>query len=47
MQSASGYAIASIVDINNYTVTVSATATVGNTKGGGTVASAGPVTLEA
>mgnify|MGYP003110843691 FL=1 len=47
MQSANGYAIASVVDINNYTITVSATATVGNTKGGGTFASAGPVTLEA
>ena len=47
MESASGYAITSVLDANNYTITVSATATVGNTKGGGTFASAGPVTLEA
>lgn len=47
MQLAVGYSVASVVDVNNYTVTVSATATSGTTKGGGTFASAGPVTLEA
>ena len=46
MENASGYSIVSVVDSNNYTVTVSGTATTGSIKGGGKVASAGPVTLE-
>tara|TARA_R100000742_G_C4263150_1_gene81000 strand:- start:497 stop:1006 length:510 start_codon:yes stop_codon:yes gene_type:complete len=46
MELAIGYAIASVVDTDNYTVTVSATATTGSIKGGGKIASAGPVTLE-
>ena len=40
MQGSSGYTIQSVVDTN------SATATLGNTTGGGGIASAGPVTLE-
>jgi len=46
MQNASGYSIASVVDTDSYTVSVSDTATVGSVKGGGKIASAGPVTLE-
>jgi len=46
MELAIGYAIASVVDTDNYTVSVSATATTGSIKGGGKIASAGPVTLE-
>ena len=46
MELAAGYAIASVVDTNNYTVTVSATATTGSIKGGGKISSSGPVTLE-
>ena len=38
--------IQSVVDTNRYTISVSATATLGNTTGGGGIASAGPVTLE-
>ena len=47
MENSSGFTIASVVDTNNYTITVSDTATVGSIKGGGKIASAGPVTLEA
>ena len=47
MENSSGFTIASVVDTNNYTITVSDTATVGLIKGGGKIASAGPVTLEA
>jgi hypothetical protein len=43
---ASGYAVTK-VDENNYTITVSGTATVGGIRGGGDFASAGPVTVEA
>ena len=46
MESASGYSIVSVVDDDSYTVTVSGTATAGSVKGGGKIASAGPVTLE-
>ena len=46
MENSSGYSIASVVDENNYTVSVSGTAVTGSTKGGGSIASAGPVTLE-
>ena len=46
MENSSGFTIASIVDTNNYTITVSDTATIGSIKGGGKIASAGPVTLE-
>mgnify|MGYP003678886108 CR=1 FL=1 len=46
MELAAGYAIVSVVDTNNYTVSVSATATTGSIKGGGKVVSAGPVTVE-
>ena len=46
MELAAGYTIASVVDTDNYTVSVSATATTGSIKGGGKIASAGPVTLE-
>jgi len=46
MQNASGYSIVSVVDADSYTVSVSDTATVGSVKGGGKIASAGPVTLE-
>ena len=46
LQAAAGYSIVSVVDENNYTISVSATATTGSIKGGGHVASAGPVTLE-
>ena len=38
--------IQSVVDTDRYTVSVSATATLGNVSGGGGVASAGPVTVE-
>ena len=47
MENSSGFTIASVVDTNNYTITVSDTATVGSIRGGGKIASAGPVTLEA
>ena len=47
MENSSGFTIASVVDTNNYTITVSGTATVGSIRGGGKIASAGPVTLEA
>ena len=40
-----GFSIASVVDIDTYTITVSGTATVGSIKGGGSISSAGPVTL--
>ena len=46
MENSSGYSIVSVVDDDNYTVTVSGTATAGSVKGGGKIASAGPVTLE-
>tara|TARA_R100001460_G_scaffold24725_1_gene49585 strand:- start:823 stop:1329 length:507 start_codon:yes stop_codon:yes gene_type:complete len=46
MENSSGFTIASIVDENNYTISVSGTAVSGSIKGGGTIASAGPVTLE-
>ena len=46
MQGSSGFTIQSVVDTNRYTISVSATATLGNVFGGGGVASAGPVTLE-
>ena len=46
MQGSSGFTIQSVVDTNRYTISVSATATLGNTTGGGGIASAGPVTLE-
>jgi hypothetical protein len=46
MEIASGYSIVSVVDDDSYTVTVSGTATTGSVKGGGKIASAGPVTLE-
>jgi hypothetical protein len=46
MQNSSGYSIVSVVDADSYTVSVSDTATVGSVKGGGKIASAGPVTLE-
>ena len=52
MQNATGYAVTLITlsdgttDPDNYKVTVSGTATIGSTKGGGPGASAGPVTLE-
>jgi hypothetical protein len=45
MESSTGLTIASVVDTDTYTVTVSGTATVGSIKGGGKIASAGPVTL--
>jgi len=45
MENSSGLTIASVVDTDTYTVTVSGTATVGSIKGGGKIASAGPVTL--
>jgi hypothetical protein len=43
IQAAAGYTITK-VSADTYTVTVSGTATVGNTSGGGSLASAGPVT---
>ena len=46
MENSSGHTIASVVDTSTYTVSVSDTATVGSVKGGGDIASAGPVTLE-
>ena len=46
IQSASGFTIQSVVDTDRYTVSVSATATLGTVSGGGGVASAGPVTVE-
>ena len=46
MQGSSGFTIQSVVDTNRYTISVGATATLGNTTGGGGIASAGPVTLE-
>jgi hypothetical protein len=46
LQGSSGFTIQSVVDTNKYTISVSATATLGNVSGGGGVASAGPVTLE-
>mgnify|MGYP003660227595 FL=1 len=45
MEASVGLTIASVVDTDTYTVTVSGTATVGSIKGGGKIASAGPVTL--
>jgi|TARA_E500000305_G_C3999025_1_gene226244 hypothetical protein len=45
IQNSSGFSIASVVDTDSYTVSVSGTATVGSIKGGGSIASAGPVTL--
>ena len=46
IQGSSGFTIQSVVDTNRYTISVTATATLGNTTGGGGIASAGPVTLE-
>ena len=46
IQSSSGFTIQSVVNTDRYTVSVSATATLGNVSGGGGVASAGPVTVE-
>ena len=40
MENSSGFTIASVVDTNNYTITVSDTATVGSIRGGGKIASA-------
>ena len=45
MENSSGLTIASVVDTDTYTVSVSGTATTGSIKGGGQMASAGPVTL--
>ena len=45
MENSSGFSIASVVDADHYTITVSDTATVGSINGGGGVASVGPVTL--
>ena len=47
IESASGYTI-TVVNVNTYTFTASSgTATVGNVKGGGKIATAGPVTVSA
>ena len=46
LESASGYTITK-VDSDNYKFTVSASSTSGSIKGGGAIATAGPVTLEA
>jgi len=46
LENAFGYLI-TVTDTNNYTFTASSgTATSGNVRGGGTVATVGPVTLE-
>lgn len=45
MEASVGLVIVSVVDTDTYTVTVLGTATVGSIKGGGKIASAGPVTL--
>ena len=42
IENSSGYSITKVND-DSYTVTVTSTATVGSVKGGGTLASAGPV----
>ena len=44
LEAAAGYTI-TVVDVNTYTITVTDTATVGNQRGGGGRATAGPVTL--
>ena len=46
MENSSGFTIVSVVDENNYTISVTGTAVAGSVKGGGSIASAGPVTLE-
>ena len=46
MENSSGFTIVSVVDENSYTISVSGTAVTGSVKGGGSIASAGPVTLE-
>ena len=46
LNAANGHAI-TVVDSDRYTITVSDTAITGNIRGGGGVASAGPVTVEA
>ena len=44
LELATGYTI-TVVDANTYTITVASTATTGNQRGGGSTATAGPVTL--
>lgn len=44
LELAAGYTI-TVIDVNTYTITVTDTATVGNQRGGGGSATAGPVTL--
>ena len=44
LEAAAGYTI-TVIDVNTYTITVTDTATIGNQRGGGNRATAGPVTL--